>query len=532
MTATLVSPESSDAGHRDTMSPADAVNHTDLDGSTLLEHAVDRDEGTLTATGALAVTTGAFTGRSPKDKYVVDERSSRDSIWWGEVNQRMPEHRFDDLRASVEAYLGRHTTYTQHLAVGADRGYRYHVDLTTERAWVALFARHLFIVPGKDDDRGSGEPIRILHAPGYRVCADVLGTRSSTVIALHPARRTIVITGTEYAGEVKKSVFSLMNYLLPQRDVATMHCSANVGKDGSSTLFFGLSGTGKTTLSNDAERELVGDDEHGWSDSGIFNLEGGSYAKTINLSERDEPGIYAASGQQATVLENVLLDTDTNLPNYADGSLTENTRAAFSLDVLPNAAEKSVAGHPDHIVFLTADATGVLPPVARLTREQAIAMFLLGFTSKVGGTERGLTEPEQTFSPCFGAPFLPLPPERYAELLAGKIDEHQPTLWLVNTGWTGGSFTTGERISIAHTRAMVRAITDGQLSGVETSPEPVFGLEVPVSIPDVPDEVLRPRDAWDDPAAYDAEAAKLREAFRHRAEEQGIDPAWLGWLNR
>lgn len=531
MAATLVNPKSSDADNREIQAPASATTHTELDGRTLLEHAANRGEGVVTATGALAVNTGTFTGRSPKDKYIVDERSSRNAIWWGDVNQRMSEHRFDTLATGVEAYLKRRTTYVQHLAVGADSDYRYPIDLTTERAWVALFARHLFIVPGEDGDRGAGEPIRILHAPGYRVCADVLGTRSSTVIALHPRRRTIVITGTEYAGEVKKSVFTLMNYLLPQRNVATMHCSANVGPDGSPTLFFGLSGTGKTTLSNDPERELVGDDEHGWSERGIFNLEGGSYAKTIHLSIEDEPGIYAASGHSGTVLENVLLDTDTNLPNYDDDSLTENTRAAFSLDVLPNAAATSVARHPDHIVFLTADATGVLPPVARLTREQAVAMFLLGFTSKVAGTERGLTEPEQTFSPCFGSPFLPLPPERYAELLAAKIDEHEPTLWLVNTGWTGGSFADGERISIAHTRALVRAITSGDLAAVETTPEPVFGLQVPVGIPDVPDDVLRPRDAWDDPVAYDAEATKLRETFQARAADQGIDKAWLGWLS-
>jgi phosphoenolpyruvate carboxykinase (ATP) len=309
-----------------------------------------------------------------------------------------------------------------------------------------------------------------------------------------------------------------------------MHCSANVGRDDSATLFFGLSGTGKTTLSNDPERRLIGDDEHGWSENGVFNLEGGSYAKTIDLSKTDEPGIFAASGHEGTVLENVLLDTDTNLPNYADSSLTENTRAAFSLDVLPNAATRSMAGHPDHIILLTADATGVLPPVARLTREEAIALFLLGYTSKVAGTERGLTEPEPTFSPCFAAPFLPLPPETYADLLVEKIDRHRPALWLVNTGWSGGSFSTGERIGIAHTRAMVSAITSGELNDVETSPEPVFGFAVPVHIGGVPDDVLRPKDTWDDPAAWEAAAATLRDTFRRRVEEQGIDPAWTGWL--
>jgi phosphoenolpyruvate carboxykinase (ATP) len=504
--------------------------HADLDGRTLLQHAVARHEGSLTATGALAVTTGAFTGRSPKDKYLVDEPSSRDAIWWGEVNQPMPEARFDALLRDVEAHLAARETWTQRLAVGADPEYRYPVDLVTERAWVALFARHLFIVPGDDGDRGREAPIRILHAPGYRADPEALGIRSATVVALHPARRTIVIAGTEYAGEVKKSAFTMMNLLLPQRGVATMHCSANVGHDGSATLLFGLSGTGKTTLSNDPERRLIGDDEHGWSENGVFNLEGGSYAKTINLSETDEPGIFAASGHEGTVLENVLLDTDTNLPNYADSSLTENTRAAFPLGVLPNAAARSMTHHPDHIILLTADATGVLPPVARLTREEAIALFLLGFTSKVAGTERGLTEPEPTFSPCFAAPFLPLPPERYADLLVEKIDRHQPALWLVNTGWTGGSFSTGRRIGIADTRAIVSAITAGAMNGVETAPEPVFGFAVPVHIPGVPAEVLRPRDAWDDPAAYDAAAAKLRDTFRQQAIKQGIEPEWTGWL--
>jgi phosphoenolpyruvate carboxykinase (ATP) len=532
MATTLRRTGSSDPDAGDSKASDHPDNHVDLDGRALLAHAVARDEGNLTATGALAVTTGAFTGRSPKDKYIVDEPSSRDAIWWGEVNQPMTEARFDALVRDVEAHLGDRETWTQHLAVGADPEYRYPVDLVPERAWVALFARHLFIVPGGEGDRGAGEPIRILHAPGYRADPDARGTRSSTVVALHPARRTIVIADTEYAGEVKKSAFTLMNELLPERGVATMHCSANVGRDGSATLFFGLSGTGKTTLSNDPERQLIGDDEHGWSENGVFNLEGGSYAKTIDLSETAEPGIFAASGHEGTVLENVLLDTDTNLPNYADSSLTENTRAAFPLDVLPNAAARSMAGHPDQIILLTADATGVLPPVARLTREEAIALFLLGYTSKVAGTERGLTEPEPTFSPCFAAPFLPLPPETYADLLVEKIDAHRPALWLVNTGWTGGSFSTGERISIAHTRAMVSAITAGELNEVETAPEPVFGFDVPVHIEGVPDAVLRPRDAWDDPAAWEEAAAQLRDTFRRQADKQGIDPTWTAWLTK
>jgi phosphoenolpyruvate carboxykinase (ATP) len=508
------------------------LTHDDLEKRELLERAAASGEGLLTAFDSFAVTTGVFTGRSPQDKYIVDEPLSRSEIWWGEVNQRMPEGRFQRLLGEVEQYLAGRTSYGQRLAVGADPDFRYPVHLSTERAWVALFARHLFIVPDEDGDLGGEAPIRILHAPGYRVDAEALGTHSSTVIALHPAHRTIVIAGTEYAGEVKKSVFTLLNYLLPRRGVATMHCSANVGPDGSATIFFGLSGTGKTTLSNDPRRELVGDDEHGWSERGIFNLEGGCYAKTIGLSPKDEPDIYAATNRHATVLENVVVDPGSHLPDFDDDRHTENTRSAYPLANLPHAALTGVAGHPDNIVMLTCDATGVLPPVARLTREQAIAMFLLGFTSKVAGTERGLTEPEQTFSPCFGEPFLPLPPNRYADLLAERIDVHQPSLWLVDTGWTGGALGTGERISIACTRALVSAITEHELVTAEMSPEPVFGFEVPVRVPDVPNDMVRPRDAWDDPTAYDAAAARLLEAFRTRAAKQGIDPIWLGWLNR
>lgn len=498
-----------------------------LDNAALLEAALAHQEGRMTPAGALAVSTGAFTGRSPKDKYIVEEAASRDEIWWGSVNHPMPEEKFDLLLADVRAYLSDKVLYTQELAVGADPKYRYPVDLTTERAWVALFSRHLFIVP---EERGNGDPITVLHAPGFQADPARHGVRSSTVIALHLSRRIIVIVGTEYAGEVKKSVFTIMQYLLPKRGVATMHCSANVNAKGEATVFFGLSGTGKTTLSNDPTARLVGDDEHGWSDEGIFNLEGGCYAKTIQLSPEDEPGIYAATQHTGTVLENVPLDPASDYPDFNDDSLTENTRAAFSLEALPNCLPSGTAPHPSRIILLTADATGVLPPVAKLTREQAISLFLLGFTSKVAGTERGLTEPEATFSECFGSPFLPLPPERYAELLAERIDRHQPSLWLVNTGWTGGSYTTGARISIAHTRAIVRAITDGALQDAEFAPEPVFGLAVPTAVPGVPETVLRPRETWDDPAAYDAAAAKLREAFRNRAAEQGINPAWTGWL--
>jgi phosphoenolpyruvate carboxykinase (ATP) len=494
----------------------------------LVNAAIRLGEGRLTATGAIAVTTGTFTGRSPKDKYIVEQPATNDAIWWGDVNHPMPQEAFDRLHADIAAYLATRTTFTQNLAVGADPEFRYPVDLTTERAWVALFSRHLFIVP---DARPAADPITVLHAPGFAPDPGVYGIRSSTVIALDLARQVIVIAGTEYAGEVKKSVFTLMQYLLPMRGVATMHCSANINPLGETTLFFGLSGTGKTTLSNDPAAQLVGDDEHGWSGNGVFNLEGGCYAKTIHLSEKDEPGIYRATSSQGTVLENVLVDDRSDYPDFDDDSLTENTRAAFSLEALPNCVASGTAPHASHIIFLTADASGVLPPVARLTREQAQALYLLGFTSKVAGTERGLTEPEPTFSACFGAPFLPLPPERYAALLGEKIDAHQPSLWLVNTGWTGGPHGTGSRISIAHTRAIVTAITRGALAGMPTSPHSVFHLEVPAACPGVPARILDPRQTWDDPAAYDAAARNLLAAFRDRATQQGIPDAWTGWLH-
>ena len=496
---------------------------TNFRNDELLTAALAAGEGVRADSGALAVTTGEFTGRSARDKYVVDEPGSHDAIWWGPINQPMPEDRFDLLVQDVRRHLAQRPLWREHLVAGADPQYRHPVNLVTEHAWVALFSRHLFIVP--DTDATGGEPITVLHAPTFAVDPDRIGTRSSTVIALHPTRRMIVIAGTHYAGEVKKSVFTLMQYLLPERNVATMHCSANVDASGKSNLFFGLSGTGKTTLSNDPAFRLVGDDEHGWSNDGVFNLEGGCYAKTIYLSAEAEPGIYAATNRPATVLENVVIGVD-GVPDFDDASLTENARSAFSIDAIPGAVVSGLAPHPSRIVFLTADATGVLPPVARLSRDQAIGLFLLGFTSKIAGTERGLTEPEMTFSPAFGAPFLPLPPERYAELLGQRIDDHGPSLWLVNTGWSGGA-SSGERISIAHTRTIVHAIVDDSLEAAPCVTDPVLGLDVPEMIAGIPASVLHPQLAWPDAAAFDTQARKLREAFRTTAEEMGIDLAWL-----
>lgn len=500
-----------------------------LNNDELVAIAVERGEGEVASTGALAVRTGKFTGRSPKDKFVVREPGSEDQIWWGPVNAPVEEDKYEAFKADVEHYLNtRETLFVQNLSIGADDQFGYPVDLTTESAYAALFCRHLFITDERDLD---SKPITILHAPGFEADPEKHGSRTSTAVMLHPTKQEIVIAGTLYSGEMKKGVFTMMQYLLPNRDVATMHCSANYSaSERDTTIFFGLSGTGKTTLSNDPEATLIGDDEHGWSKNGVFNFEGGCYAKTINFSQEAEPTIWEATNMKNTVLENVPLDPETRVPDYNDSSLTENTRSAFSVDQVPNVDNDGLGGHAKRIVFLTADANGVLPPVSKLTREQALSMYLLGFTSKVAGTERGITEPQATFSPCFGSPFLPLHPERYAELLGKKIDEHGPSLWLVNTGWGGGDFHTGKRISIKDTRAIITAINSDALGDVPTVTHPVFNLEMPTEAEGVDDGVLDPRASWADKDAYDASANKLMDTFRARAEEIEINPAWTGWL--
>lgn len=503
---------------------------SNLNNDELVDKAVERGEGVVASTGALAVETGKFTGRSPKDKFVVREPASENAIWWGEVNQPLDSEKFEVFKQDVRTYLdNREELFTQNLSIGADEAFAYPVNLTTESAYAALFCRHLFITGERNLN---GKPISILHAPGFEADPERHGCRTTTAIMMHPTRQEIVIAGTLYSGELKKGVFSLMQYLLPNRGVATMHCSANyTGNEDQVTVFFGLSGTGKTTLSNDPAARLIGDDEHGWSENGVFNFEGGCYAKTINLSREDEPTIWAATNMKNTVLENVPLDPETKVPDFSDKSLTENTRSAFSVDQVPNVDNNGTGGHAKRIVFLTADASGVLPPVSKLTREQALSMYLLGFTSKVAGTERGITEPQRTFSPCFGAPFLPLPPERYAELLGEKIDEHAPSLWLVNTGWAGGDYNTGKRMSIEDTRAIITAINSDNLNESGTQMHPVFNLEMPMAADGVNDGVLDPRESWADKDAYDTAAQSLMAAFRARAEEIGINPAWIGWLN-
>ena len=489
---------------RSQMSSADYRN---LASAELIEHAIRRDEGRFADSGALVVETGAHTGRSPEDKFVVRHGGLADKIWWGSVNQPMAPDAFALLHADIVDHLAGNDRFLMDLSAGADPDFTLPVRLVTEYAWSALFARNLFLPRREDDGRG-GEDWTILHAPRFQADPDRHQTASDSAIAIDFEWRRVLIAGTEYAGEIKKAIFTVMQGILPERGVATMHCSANEGRDGSTALFFGLSGTGKTTLSTDPERRLIGDDEHGWSERGIFNFEGGSYAKTIGLSAEDEPDIFRAAQRFGTVLENVVLDPDTRRPRFDDDSLTENTRAAYPLAFLdPEAGE--MGSHPSKILFLSADAFGVLPPVARLTRDQALYWFLSGYTSKLAGTERGVTSPESTFSACFGAPFLPLPPMRYATLLGERLDRHGPDVWLVNTGWTGGPHGVGTRMPIGLTRAVVAAILDGSLDGAAMDVDPVFGFAMPRSAPGVPDALLRPRETWPDAGEYDATAARL-----------------------
>jgi phosphoenolpyruvate carboxykinase (ATP) len=485
-----------------------------LPAASLVELALRRGEGALAANGALVAYTGARTGRSPKDRYVVNEPSCRDALWWGAVNRPLEPEVFDRLHQRVLAYLQGRELFVCDAHACAEPAYRLPVRVIADKAWHALFARCLLRVGnGEEETAPPAEPLTILCASDMQADPAVDGTRSETFIILHLGRRLILIGGTGYAGEIKKSVFSVLNYLLPGQGVFPMHCSANVGPDGRTALFFGLSGTGKTTLSADPRRRLIGDDEHGWSAAGIFNIEGGCYAKTIRLSREGEPQIWNAI-RFGCVLENVVLDPVTRRPDYDDDRFTENTRAAYPLENVDHVEPTSRAGHPSTILFLTCDAFGVLPPLAKLTREQALYHFLSGYTAKVAGTEAGVTEPEATFSTCFAAPFLPLHPARYAELLHQRLREHGSEVWLVNTGWTGGPYGTGRRMPLGPTRTLVHAALDGTLSSAEFVADPVFGVLVPTACPGVPHRLLRPRDTWTDPAAYDVQARQLAGLFQ------------------
>jgi phosphoenolpyruvate carboxykinase (ATP) len=488
----------------------------------LYTDALARGEGRIAEGGPLAVDTGAHTGRSPKDKFIVREPGSEGRIWWGEVNGEISEAGFEGLQQKVTAYLGECDLYVVDAFAGADPAHRVSVRVVTNHPYHALFASTMFIEPTPAELASFEPDAVVLHAPELQADPAEDGTRTGTFVVLHPTRQEILIGGTLYAGEIKKSIFTLMNDRLPLEGVFPMHCSANVDDQGDVAVFFGLSGTGKTTLSADPSRHLIGDDEHGWGDAGVFNFEGGCYAKVIRLSAHAEPQIYATTRAFGTILENVVLD-DRGVVDLDDDSKTENTRAAYRLNQIANAVPGKRGGHPSTVVFLTADAFGILPPIARLSPDQALYWFLSGFTAKLAGTEIGIKEPQPTFSACFGAPFLPQPPVVYARLLGEKLDRHGATVWLVNTGWTGGPYGEGERMPIAATRRLLHAALGGELSEVEHRTDRVFGVEVPVRVRGVDPSLLDPRATWRDRSAYDAKAAELAVMFRANFERFAAD---------
>jgi phosphoenolpyruvate carboxykinase (ATP) len=505
--------------------PGRAV-HANQTAPALVAESIRRAEGTLSADGALLVRTGHHTGRSAQDKFVVDEASVTAEVWWGNVNKKLAPEKFAILAGRARAYLQGQDLFVQDLYAGADPAHRIRVRVVTTQAWSALFARNMFIRPAHSELADFQPDYTILHAPQFHADPAIDGVRSTTAVALSFEQKLIVICGTEYAGEIKKSIFSVMNWLLPARGVLPMHCSANIGAEGDVALFFGLSGTGKTTLSSDPARPLIGDDEHGWAPDGVFNFEGGCYAKVINLSQSAEPEIWAASHRFGTVLENVVADVHGHL-DLADESLTENTRSCYPVDFIPNCVPAGRGGIPKNVVMLAADAFGVLPPIARLTPAQAMYHFLSGYTAVVAGTEKGVTTPQATFSACFGAPFLPRRPETYGRMLADLIAEHGAECWLVNTGWSGGAYGTGSRMPIRHTRALLRAALDGTLAHARFRRDPFFGLMIPDAVPGVPAEVLDPRQAWADKAAYDTAAhdlvARFEKNFAQFMEHVGED---------
>jgi len=484
-----------------------------LSSAALYEAAVRDGEGMIAAAGPLVVSTGTHTGRSPKDKFIVREPSTEANIWWGDVNHPISEEHYDRLRTRLMGYLADRRLYSQDLFIGAHPKHRRSLRVYTETAWASIFARNLFRRPTGDELASFAPNFTILDVPSFEADPATEGTRTGTAILVHLQRMEIIIVGTMYAGEIKKSAFTVMNYLMPDEGVLPMHSSVNVGKGGDSVVFFGLSGTGKTTLSADPERSLIGDDEHGWGSDYVFNFEGGCYAKTIRLSPMYEPDIFATTRRFGTILENVDIDAATRELDLDSERFTENTRAAYPLPFIGNADPTGVAGTPRNVVFLTADAFGVLPPISRLTREQAAYHFISGYTAKLAGTEVGVKEPSATFSAGFGAPFLPRHPGVYAEQLMDRLERFDVPVWLVNTGWTGGPYGTGKRMDITHTRNMVRAALNGQLQGVPTVPDPVFRVAVPTSVPGVPSELLVARNTWSDPAAYDAAAKRIAHMF-------------------
>jgi phosphoenolpyruvate carboxykinase (ATP) len=485
--------------------------HANMTVAELVETSLKRGEGHLAANGALVAVTGARTGRSPKDKFTVDDAVTHEVVDWGKVNKPFAPAKFDALLERVIEHLKGRELFAQDLYCGADPAYRLQIRVVSEYAWHALFVRDLFVRPEAADLAKHHAEFIVVAAPEFEAVPERDGTNSKAFILADFTRKIVLIGGTKYAGEMKKSIFGAMNFIVPDKDVLPMHCSANVGADGVTALFFGLSGTGKTTLSADPARRLIGDDEHGWGSNGVFNFEGGCYAKCVDLTEEKEPQIFRAI-RFGSVLENVILDA-ARKPDYFNISLTENTRAAYPVDFIEGAVIPGVGGHPKNVLFLAADAFGVLPPIAKLTPDQAMYHFLSGYTAKLAGTEAGVKDPEPEFSACFGAPFLPLAPRVYAEMLGKRLTQHKASCWLVNTGWSGGKFGVGKRMSLKITRALVNAALDGRLEKVEFVTEPAFGLSIPVSCPDVPAEILNPRNAWTDKAAYDKTAADLAGRF-------------------
>ncbi len=493
-----------------------------LTTSELYEHSIRNQEGIISHLGPLCVTTGEHTGRSPNDKFIVKEPTSQDNIWWGKVNKDFPVDKFDALYARVLAYLQGRRLFVQDCLAGADPDYQLHIRVITETAWHSLFARNMFIQINDREKLENHTPaFTIINLPNFKAVPQIDGTNSDTFIIVDFSKQLVLIGGTKYAGEIKKSVFSVLNYILPSKhQVLSMHCSANIGKNDESAIFFGLSGTGKTTLSTDPRRKLIGDDEHGWSDKGVFNFEGGCYAKVIKLNPESEPEIFQCTRRFGTVLENVVIDRSTRRLDLDDASLTENTRAAYPLTHISNYVPERRGGHPKNVIMLTCDAYGIMPPVSKLSPEQAMYHFLSGYTAKVAGTERGMSrEPSAIFSTCFGAPFMALHPSVYANLLGEKIAKHNVNCWLVNTGWTGGPYGVGNRMKISHTRAMINAILDGTLNKAETRLDPIFGLNVPTSCPNVSEDVLDPRKTWKNPEAYDEKAKELAAQFIENFKE-------------
>ncbi|NPV76786.1 MAG: phosphoenolpyruvate carboxykinase (ATP) [Anaerolineae bacterium] len=492
-----------------------------LPSPILVEHIIVRDEGKISEHGAVLVHTGQHTGRSPNDKFIVDNKGKNDAeIWWGKVNCPFQPEQYDRLFHKLSGYLQGRDIYIQDMQAGAHPNYRLPIRIITEKAWQSLFAQNLFRKLPKDCLQSHIPEYTLICCPDFLASPETDGTRTSTFIIANFEKKQVIIGGTSYAGEIKKSIFTVLNYVLPLKNILSMHCSANVGNRGDVALFFGLSGTGKTTLSSSPDRRLIGDDEHGWSDEGIFNIEGGCYAKTIRLSRELEPIIWQATHRFGSVLENVVFDPNSRQVFFDDDTLTENTRGAYPLSYVDNYVEAGYSGHPDNIFFLTADAFGVLPPIAKLTLEQAMYYFLSGYTSKLAGTEKGLgNEPQVTFSTCFGAPFLPLHPQIYARLLGEKITRHKSTVWLVNTGWTGGPFGVGNRFKLPYTRAMVKAALEGALNHVPYKQDPYFGLWLPESCPDVPSEILIPQNTWANKKDYESHAYNLIDRFKQNFKQ-------------